>query len=121
MAISGLPPFSGFIAKLLILQALPQVLVWGVILTTALAAVVALARGGSQIYLAASGPMTLPRGGHTVVPGSSLRELAAMVGLLILIFLLTLAAGPALEFTQETARQILEPANYIQSVLGGGS
>jgi multicomponent K+:H+ antiporter subunit D len=121
MAISGLPPFSGFISKLLILQALPQVLVWGVILTTALAAVIALARGGSQIFLAASGPMTLPRDGHSDLLSTRPWELTAITGLLILIFLLTMAAGPALEFTQDTARQILEPANYIQAVLGGGS
>lgn len=120
MAISGLPPFAGFIAKVLILQALPQVLVWGVILTTALAAVIALARGGSQIFLAASGPMALPRGGHKLVLGDSPWELPAIGGLLLLIICLSLAAGPALEFTQATAEQILDPANYVQAVLGSG-
>lgn len=118
MAISGLPPFAGFIAKLLILQALPLALVWGVILTAALAALIALARGGSQIFLAASGPMALPRGGHKMVLPKSPWELPAIAGLLMLIVLLTLAAGPALKFTQATARQILEPANYVETVLG---
>jgi multicomponent K+:H+ antiporter subunit D len=65
--------------------------------------------------------MTLPRDGKSVVLVTSLWEVPAIAGLLILIFILTLAAGPALEFTQDTARQILEPANYIQAVLGGGS
>ncbi len=119
MAISGLPPFAGFIAKMLILQALPQFLVWGVILTTALAALIALAQGGSQIFLAASGTMAFPRGGQRVTLGASPWELPAMAGLLLLIVLLTLAAGPALEFTEATARQILDPANYVRAVLGG--
>jgi len=119
MASSGLPPFAGFIAKLLILQALPQTLVWGVVLITALAAVIALARGGSQIFLAASGTMALPRGGHKLALGTSPWELSAIGGLLLLIVLLTLASGPALEFTQASARQILEPTNYVRAVLGG--
>jgi len=119
MASSGLPPFAGFIAKLLILQALPQALVWGVVLLTALAAVIALARGGSLIFLAASGTMALPRGGRKPVPKTSPWELPAIGGLLLLIVFLTLAAEPALKFTQASARQILEPAQYVRAVLGG--
>ncbi|MBE2212219.1 MAG: monovalent cation/H+ antiporter subunit D, partial [Xanthomonadaceae bacterium] len=50
IAITGLPPLSGFVGKLLILQAVPETRmpwVWGMILLTSWMAIVAFARAGS--------------------------------------------------------------------------
>ena len=52
MAISGLPPLSGFVGKLLILQSVPEnrvPWVWGMILLTSWMSIVALARAGSGL------------------------------------------------------------------------
>ena len=46
------------------------------------------------------------------------RELLAVGGLLGLNVALTLGAGPAVEFAQATAAQLLAPAAYIHAVLG---
>jgi multicomponent K+:H+ antiporter subunit D len=136
VAIAGLPPLSGFVGKLLILRAAPvdplhpaHPVVWAVILVAALASVIALSRAGSRLFFntrtaeeqAAGVPAApidaLPE--EPPDPPSGPRELTAILGLLGLILALTLAAGPAVDFTQATARQLADPAAYIAAVLGG--
>lgn len=126
VAAAGLPPLSGFVGKFLVLRAGPdQPWVWAVILLAALLAVIALARAGSQVFLnsQAGKETTAPKPGASppdaVLPGdSSARELLAVGGLLGLILALTVFAGPALDYADATARQLTEPARYIDAVLG---
>jgi len=121
VAVTGLPPLSGFVGKFLILRAAPgQPWVWTVILLAALLAVIALARAGSQVFF-----NSLPATDTTATgqpspasPSSSARELLAIGGLLGLILALTIFAGPALDYAQATAQQLAEPARYISAVLG---
>lgn len=118
VAVTGLPPLSGFIGKFLILRAAPdQPWVWAVILVGALMAVIALARAGSSVFLAAT--PAAAQSGHPVVTVSDGRELVAIGGLLGLILALTAVAGPAVDFTQATARQLADPAQYTSAVLTG--
>ncbi|MBE0474187.1 MAG: monovalent cation/H+ antiporter subunit D [Rhodoferax sp.] len=121
VAVTGLPPLSGFIGKFLILRAAPgQPWIWTVILLAALLAVIAMARAGSQVFF-----NSLPATDTTATgqpspasPSSSARELLAIGGLLGLILALTIFAGPALDYAQATAQQLAEPARYISAVLG---
>jgi multicomponent K+:H+ antiporter subunit D len=114
--ISGLPPLSGFVGKFLILRAAfdqpaaPWVL--SLVLATALLGVVALARSGSRLFF-----NTLPDRPPAAESAARL-DLVAIGGLLGLTVLLTVGAGPVLEFTQATAAQLTEPAGYIRAVLG---
>ncbi|HXH54015.1 MAG TPA: monovalent cation/H+ antiporter subunit D [Sphingomicrobium sp.] len=120
VAIVGLPPLSGFVGKLLILEAaLPAASapwVWGTILGTTLVGIIGFARAGSTLFWkpAAVGgePHPPPRGQRRIefVPASVL---------LALLVLLTLLAGPATSYAQGTAAQLFEPSAYIHSVLGG--
>lgn len=128
VAVTGLPPLSGFIGKFLVLRAAPgQPWVWAVILLAALLAVIALARAGSQLFFnslpAADAALAKPSASASdaVLPGaaSSARELLAVGGLLGLILALTVFAGPALDYAQATAQQLAEPVRYINAVLGG--
>ncbi|MDD2918089.1 monovalent cation/H+ antiporter subunit D [Rhodoferax sp.] len=126
VAAAGLPPLSGFIGKFLILRAAPgQPWVWAVILLAALLALMALARAGSQVFFnslpatGAAAAKASKSASGVVTPGASTaRDLLAIGGLLGLILALTLFAGPAFEFAHATARQLAEPAHYINAVLG---
>ena len=120
IAVTGLPPLSGFLGKLLILDAAAgRPLLWLIILASAFATLVALALAGSQIFFAGS-----PRKGLAVAgevagePQAATVELLAIFGLLSLIVVLTIAAGPILQFTQAMAGQLANPEAYIHAVLG---
>ncbi len=130
VAIVGLPPLSGFIGKFLLLRAVPDhPVVWVFILLAALAGMIALARAGSRLLFRTSSlePAGIPAtaGGPDPLrdeppdPPTGPRELTAILGLLGLILALTVAAGPAVDFTQATALQLADPAAYIAAVLGG--
>lgn len=120
MAIAGMPPFSGFIGKLLVMDAARSSAqiwwIWAVILTTSLIAIVGLARAGSTIF------WKVEAGGETAAaiaqqPSAGL-ALAATFAILGAIVLLTILAGPIAGFLSATAEQLYSPANYIGTVMG---
>ncbi len=122
MATVGLPPLSGFIGKLLILQAASSHLqaewVWGTLLFTSFIALLAFARAGSVIFWKSA------EGGEdahsAAAPTLERRAFAAPVSLLALLMLLTLFAGPATSHTRGIATQLFSPQGYIEAVLGSG-
>lgn len=112
---AGLPPLPGFLAKFALLAALlapdpvPGV-AWAllVLLTlSGLAAVVAMGRSGVRIFWATT----------TSPPRVRLIEMAPVAALLALCLALTVAAGPAMNYLNDTARALYAPGGYIESVL----
>ncbi len=120
----GLPPFSGFIAKFLILAAVfngdgptPQLAMpvspasWtlvALILLSGLSALIAMTRTGIRTFWASL---------EGNVPRVLVREVVPIAGLLAICLALTIAAGPAMRYMDETARSLHNPASYISSVL----
>ncbi len=114
--VAGLPPLSGFIGKLLVLQAAltepGRFWVLGLVLTTSLLGVVALARSGSVLFFNTQAGVE-PRPSTRLGP-----RLLPVAGLLAICLALTIWAQPVLRFAQATAGQVLEPQTYIRAVLG---
>jgi multicomponent K+:H+ antiporter subunit D len=117
VAITGLPPLSGFLGKFMLLQAaldsplLPWV--WGVVLVTGLVSVIALARSGSLLFYrtyTAHDPAAL------TAPANA--ALAPVVGLLGLVVGMVIWAGPLSDHAAAIAAQLLDPRQYIDAVLG---
>jgi multicomponent K+:H+ antiporter subunit D len=120
--VSGLPPLSGFVAKLTLMMALanpeglqlmsaPSSAAWwfcGLLLLSGLVATVSLARAGIQQFWS---------------PGDSpprrlkLIEAAPVLGLLCASVWLTVLAEPVLRYTRLTAEALHEPRAYIETVL----
>jgi multicomponent K+:H+ antiporter subunit D len=130
---AGMPPFSGFLGKLLVLDAArdaPQaVTIWTVVLVTSLVMILGLARAGSVLFWKpydAEAPAGLPAGAaevavqgegrDDVAPGSAL-PFAAVFAMLAAIVLLTVFAGPMMRFADATAAQLFTPGDYIDAVL----
>ena len=118
VALAGLPPLSGFIGKLLILDAAINTpaagWIWGVILVTSLVAVIALARAGSTVFWKhdATSPIPVDRDPPRLIEAvPSLFLLAALIGLTVL-------AGPATRFTQAAAAQVFDTPLYLRAILG---
>ena len=118
VALAGLPPLSGFLGKFMLLRAaldsplLPWV--WGVVLVTGLAGMIALARSGSLLFYRT-------RGAHDAapaIPAPTWTTLAPVAGLLLLLIGMVIWAGPLSGYASATAAQVLQPHLYIGAVLG---
>ena len=122
LLLAGLPPLSGFLAKFALLTALlgapgtggvggvpPES--WALlalILTSGLATLVALTRAGIRVFW-------LPD--ERAVPGVRLAELAPLAALLLACAVLTVQAGPIMQYLQATAQTLHDPHGYVQGVL----
>ncbi len=114
IANAGLPPLSGFIGKLLVLDALrdrPDMwLTWGAILVTSLIAILGLARAGSAVFWKA-----YEQDEEAAAHEGSL-EFVAVGGIVALLVAMTVFAGPLTQWMEMTAAQVHDSADYIASV-----
>jgi multicomponent K+:H+ antiporter subunit D len=119
VTIAGLPPLSGFIGKLFVLEAASAapgaVVIWSVLLVAALVVIVAVARAGSALFWRTGPAMTSAQ-----APALDRRSVGAIAGLLACIVGLVAWGGAATSYAWETARQLADPAGYVSAVLGAG-
>ena len=117
LLIAGLPPLPGFVAKFSILAGVldtPSVpagawVLFGLVILSGLAAVIALGRAGVRIFWADSG---------RIAPRVRLIEIMPVAGLIAVCLVLTVFAGPALNYLYQAGDALNPPANYIREVLG---
>ncbi|SFC13672.1 multicomponent K+:H+ antiporter subunit D [Marinospirillum celere] len=114
ISMAGLPPLSGFISKLWLLQATtshPQGLwLWAVLLAAGFLVLVALSRCGSGWFWRAPECEK-----HKKL---NKRELGLVVVMISLSFLLSVKAQPVMDYLELTAQQLMQPENYIQAFPG---
>ena len=120
IATAGMPPLSGFIGKLLVLDAvrdMPEVwLIWTVILATSLVAILGFAQAGSMVFWnLAPVPDDAPQEPPAAQPAL---PLVAVFGMLGAITALSVLAGPVMGYVEATAKQLHAPGGYIAAVLG---
>ncbi len=117
LLVAGLPPLSGFVAKLSLLAAIlgasgvAPAASWtffGLLLLAGLAATVALARAGIRHFWGTGG---------RAAPRIQRAEAAAVVGLVVACVGLTGGAERVLRYTRDTAAALHAPAGYIEAVL----
>jgi multicomponent K+:H+ antiporter subunit D len=106
----GLPPFSGFIGKLLLLQAVPAGIFWAVLLGSSLIVLVAFSRAGSTVFWRQQRDIFAEK-----MPFS---DLLPLLLLLAMTFALIIFAGPAHEAMGSVAEQLMNSQLYIEAVLG---
>ncbi len=119
IAMAGLPPLSGFIGKLLILDAAfgagHQGLIWFVILASSLVAVVGFGRAGSTVFWKAKSVML--DADDPVYERPHVMAYAAVGGLIALSATLTVLGGYVYDYMIATSEQLFDPAPYISTVL----
>lgn len=120
LLIVGLPPLSGFVAKFSLLSAAlrtaeygaPTLNVWLLVtamLLSGLACLLAFGRCGVRLFW-------IPEDLH--VPTLRLNEATPVLVLIAACVLLTLQAGPAMAYLQDTAYYLNEPQRYMRAVAG---
>jgi multicomponent K+:H+ antiporter subunit D len=127
IAVIGLPPLSGFIGKLLILSALAGQApgaeggggvagwpwLWGVILVTSLFALIGFAFSGTLVFWRRSSDEPAETAAPPIVV-----PMVAVGWLLACMVLMTLLAGPATDYFDQTAGQLFRPQGYLEATLG---
>lgn len=122
LSLAGLPPFSGFIAKFVILTAIltpeavaqestiPAATWWfiALLVLSGLAALIALVRAGMRIFWV---PVT------ALLSRVLLIEIAPIAALLSVTLILTVQAGSVMRFMEATAAGLHKPESYIEAVL----
>lgn len=121
VAVIGLPPLSGFIGKLGILQAVPDgqvAWIFGTVLASSFFVLVAMTRSGSRLFwrmpTRERPATTMPR----ILPSTRMgrrRETSAIILLLSYVLGLSLMAGPALDYTLACGEQLLRQGDYLQA------
>ncbi|MCH4562541.1 monovalent cation/H+ antiporter subunit D [Halomonas sp. EGI 63088] len=113
IALAGLPPFSGFVSKVWILQVAGgtdrQAWLWALLLIAAFMILIALSRAGSKFFWRQSGE-----------PPLRLRVDPARLGVVITMLLgsvmLSVAATPVMSLMLDTADAVLSPGAYVEAV-----
>ncbi|SDC38323.1 monovalent cation/H+ antiporter subunit D [Ruegeria marina] len=132
IALAGMPPLSGFVGKLLVMDAARDAgdfaAIWAVILVSSLVTIIGLARAGSLIFWQSHDarhntepdPENVDKVEHQPSP-EPMPGLAfcAVFGLVAGLVGLTLFAGPLMEYTASMAEQLYAPQHYIDAVLEG--
>jgi multicomponent K+:H+ antiporter subunit D len=142
IAVLGLPPLSGFVGKLLVLDAVAGdanwAWLWAVVLVSSLLGLIGFAHSGSQVFWkslqydevlepetalnstgSASDLSRVDYSGKPVSVGSAL-PMVAVGSILGTLVLLTGFSGLVLSHLEATSEQLYAPREYITSVLGEG-
>ena len=120
LLLAGLPPLSGFLGKFALLDALfdlggtggpiPTIgwVLLAALLTSGLFTLIAMTRAGIRAFWS-----TLGR----EVPRVRVIEMTPIAALLLACVLMTVHAGPVLEYLQATAQALHAPGDYVRDVL----
>ncbi|MFO8126140.1 monovalent cation/H+ antiporter subunit D [Yoonia sp.] len=119
IAMAGLPPLSGFLGKLLVLDAAfgtdTMVWIWAVVLGSSLISIVGFARAGSVLFWKAQS-VTPPEDIAKAEPPGKMCYVA-IGGLIMLLVLHTVFAGHVHRYTTSIAAQLFNPEPYISTVV----
>ena len=119
IAMAGLPPLSGFLGKLLLLDAAYGsdlvVWIWVIVLGSSLISIVGFARAGSTVFWKAHAVPPTPE--ETAQPAPSALSYASVGGLITLLVAHTVFAGQVHAYTTSIAAQLFAPEPYISIVV----
>ena len=121
IGMTGMPPLSGFIGKLLVLDAAREAhlvwVIWATVIVTSLIAVVGFARAGSTVFWKAHAVEAHTDAAPGAGPADGL-SLTATVALISTLVLLAVFGGVLSSYLEATAAQLFAPQAYIEAVLG---
>jgi len=113
LSLAGLPPFSGFVAKLALVQAgfgIEEFAIVGVSLAVSLLTLYSMLK----IWNAAFWGATAPREAGQRPPATMI---GATAGLVALTLAISFAGRPVYSWSEDASRTLLDPSEYVEAVL----
>ena len=124
IGMAGMPPLSGFLGKLMILDALrdPGLMgwAWSAILVGSLLTILGFARAGSALFWSSTA-IPAPLAAQPDRPRARPAELAPAMIVVGVLAALAAFAHPVAGYLEDTALQIFDRAGYMAAVLGTGT
>lgn len=131
IAMAGMPPLSGFLGKLLVLDALrdpgSMVWAWPAILVGSLLTIIGFARAGSALFWKSTAiPLLAPNPDTTALPNeaepvrATVAQVAPTMAALAVLASLAVFAGPVSAYLEDTSAQLFDRAGYVAAVLDPG-
>ncbi|MDU8944766.1 monovalent cation/H+ antiporter subunit D [Ovoidimarina sediminis] len=124
IAMAGMPPLSGFLGKLLVLDAMREPgqigWVWTAILAGSLLTIVGFARAGSTLFWKSTS-IPMPATDDTApvaVAAAGPFQIAPTILAFAALAALAIFAGPVFGYFEDTSTQLFDRAGYIAAVLG---
>lgn len=123
IGMAGMPPLSGFLGKLLILDVMraPGIMPWAwtAVLAGSLVTVVGFARAGSVLFWKSTSLPVPERAEHEPPPAppAGLAEMTPSVVALSMLVLLAVFAGPIAAYLEGTGAQLVDREGYVAAVL----
>jgi multicomponent Na+:H+ antiporter subunit D len=114
-SLAGVPPLSGFLGKLAILEGTFEAgayWVGGMVLVVGLLTLLSMGRTWAEAFWRPPA-----NDGDMMTPGTAL--LIAISGLSLVTLAITVGAGPLFDLTSRAAHQLLGRDDYVRAVLGG--
>ena len=119
LSLAGIPPFSGFVAKLALVEAGVddrQYVIVAVSLAVSLLTLFSMTKIWANAFWGPrpqpSETPAHPRAGRTVLMTGS------TASLVVLSLVITVTAGPIYRLAERAAADLVDPAAYVQAVLG---
>lgn len=119
LSLAGVPPLSGFFAKLALLQASVEIGQYGIVaaaICTSVLTLLAVTRMWSEVFWKPN-----PRQEAIALPRFSARSAPLwlpVVALAGLVVVLGLAVGPVFGVATDAGQQLFDPSAYVRAVLG---
>jgi len=120
MSLAGVPPLSGFFAKLILVIAGLQTGAWLIVATALLVSLLTLysmTKIWANAFWKPADPVRPDR--HEMAPARWRAFLAPMMVLAVITVAIGIFAGPVFDLSQAAADQLMNPSGYIDAVLGG--
>jgi multicomponent Na+:H+ antiporter subunit D len=118
LSLAGIPPFSGFFAKLGLVQAgvaVEQYLIVGIAIAVSFFTLFSMAKIWSEAFWKPARDETVHAGRSA---GALLPSIAILVALTVAV---SLGAEPVFELSTRAAEQLMDPRAYLDAVLGPGA
>ncbi len=129
LSLAGIPPLSGFFAKLALVQAglaAQSYMIVFVALAVSLLTLLSMTKIWNEAFWKPQPPESLPAATQTAMRAAAVSKRKGLGTLIVPIAILaaltvciSLAAGPVFALATVAAEQLLDPAGYIRAVEGG--